>query len=78
MSAAQAVDELRQHHAWFPDRLTLEGKPAAGVVAELRAKGHVVTFTPRQGDAHTIVVDPTGKRIGAADLRLDGAAGAAK
>ena len=79
MTAAEAVDAPRQHHQWFPDRLTLEGKPDAAVVESLRKRGHTVTFNPRQGDAHTITVNPTtGVRTGAADLRLDGAAGATK
>jgi gamma-glutamyltranspeptidase/glutathione hydrolase len=43
------------------------------IEAGLRARGHQVAGS-RQGDAHSIVVDPkTGKFMGAADRRLDGA-----
>jgi gamma-glutamyltranspeptidase/glutathione hydrolase len=42
------------------------------VVANLKAMGHTVT-EHRQGDAHSIRIDPkTGAYIGAADKRLDG------
>src|SRR5207253_5573812 len=56
MDVQRAVDAPRQHHAWFPDELTLEG--GAGhdaAVAKLRAMGHKVRWR-RQGDAHTIWV----------------------
>jgi len=59
LSPRQAVDAPRTHHAWFPDRLTLEGRdwdPAT--LADLAARGHVLRFGTIQGDAQTIVVDP--------------------
>jgi gamma-glutamyltranspeptidase/glutathione hydrolase len=75
MDARAAVDAPRQHHAWFPDRLQLERGPAnAGAVERLRAMGHTITFG-RQGDAHTIAVDPkTGTYYGAEDRRIHGKA----
>jgi gamma-glutamyltranspeptidase/glutathione hydrolase len=77
MDARAAVDAPRQHHQWFPDRLTLE--PSADIeslAARLKAMGHAVG-SGRQGDAHSIRLDPaSGKRTAAADKRLDGRAAA--
>jgi gamma-glutamyltranspeptidase/glutathione hydrolase len=75
MDARQAVDAPRLHHQWFPDRVRFEGIPDyPDAVAKLRAMGHVVTST-RQGDAHTIYVDPkTGEIVGAEDRRIMGKA----
>jgi gamma-glutamyltranspeptidase/glutathione hydrolase len=77
MDARAAVDAPRQHHSWFPDRLQLErGRANADAVEPLRALGHKVTFG-RQGDAHTILVDPkTGVYRGAEDRRIHGKAAA--
>jgi gamma-glutamyltranspeptidase / glutathione hydrolase len=75
----QAVSAPRFHMQWFPDAVRFEGlaDPAyAREIEKLKAMGH--TFDPRaarQGDAHSIWIDPaTGKRHGAADRRLDGKA----
>jgi gamma-glutamyltranspeptidase / glutathione hydrolase len=66
-----AVDAPRTHHAWFPDVVTLEGKHWETLTLDaLRAMGHSLKFTDYQGDAHTIVVDPsTGQIHGIADTR---------
>ena len=74
MTVRQAVDEPRHHHAWFPDRVSIEPGPhAAALAAGLTAKGHAVTLAS-QGDAHTIAIDPaTGAATGAADRRREGA-----
>jgi gamma-glutamyltranspeptidase/glutathione hydrolase len=73
MDARQAVDAPRLHHQWFPDRVRFEGtSDYASAVARLRQMGHVVSGT-RQGDAHTIYVDPkTGELTGAEDRRIVG------
>jgi gamma-glutamyltranspeptidase/glutathione hydrolase len=75
MDIRSAVDAPRLHHAWFPDEVRFEGVgqyPEA--VARLRAMGHKVVRT-RQGDAHSIWVDPrTGAYVGAPDRRIDGRA----
>jgi gamma-glutamyltranspeptidase/glutathione hydrolase len=73
MDVRAAVDAPRLHHAWFPDELRFEGTgeyPEA--VTKLRRMGHKVTGT-RQGDAHSIWLDPkTGRYVGAADGRVNG------
>jgi gamma-glutamyltranspeptidase/glutathione hydrolase len=75
MDIAAAVAAPRLHHAWFPDEIRFEGAseyPEA--VRTLRRMGHRVYGT-RQGDAHSIWVDPqTGKYFGAADRRISGKA----
>jgi gamma-glutamyltranspeptidase/glutathione hydrolase len=73
--ARTAVDAPRMHMQWFPDRISLEDRPGFDELAKvLKAKGHTVTKA-RQGDGHTIHIDPkTGVRTGAADKRLDGKA----
>jgi len=70
-----AVDAPRMHHQWFPDRISLEDFPGRAKLDEqLKALGHTVV-TNKQGDAHSIALDPkSGKWIGAADKRLDGSA----
>jgi gamma-glutamyltranspeptidase/glutathione hydrolase len=73
MDVRAAVDAPRQHHQWFPDQLQLEDKDPE-LAKKLRALGHAVK-THRQGDGHTIRIDPkTGAYYGAADTRLDGKA----
>jgi gamma-glutamyltranspeptidase/glutathione hydrolase len=73
MDARAAVDAPRLHHQWFPDEARFEGTtdyPEA--VAKLKAMGHTIIGI-RQGDAHTIKVDPkTGAYQGAADRRING------
>jgi gamma-glutamyltranspeptidase/glutathione hydrolase len=73
MDIRQAVDAPRLHHAWFPDVVRFEGISAHPDLAQkLRAMGHLVEGT-RQGDAHSIYVDPaTGHYFGAADHRIRG------
>lgn len=75
MDVQEAVDAPRQHHQWFPDRIALEGLNDAPKLAEgLKARGHTITGH-RQGDAHTIRIDPkTGLYQGAADRRINGKA----
>jgi len=75
MTVRAAVDAPRLHHQWFPDRIMLErAKSSPELVAALRAMGHTVVGH-RQGDAHTIRIDPkTGVYQGAADDRLNGKA----
>lgn len=67
----EAVDAPRTHHAWFPDVLTLEGSTwPPETLDALKAMGHHVRRAGIQGDAHSIVVDPsTGAIHGVADGR---------
>jgi gamma-glutamyltranspeptidase / glutathione hydrolase len=79
MSPIEAVDAPRLHHAWFPDRIQAEAalmKDHADVIEKLRQMGHVVRPNGvKQGDAHTIWIDPkTGTIHGVADSRIGGAA----
>src|SRR5262249_7174160 len=73
MTARDAVDAPRLHHQWFPDEIRLEQLRGSADVAErLRSMSHRVTGG-RQGDAHTILVDPkSGRYIGAEDRRIRG------
>jgi gamma-glutamyltranspeptidase/glutathione hydrolase len=68
-----AVDAPRTHHQWFPDMLNLEGRSWEGATLDdLKRRGHAVRHVSVQGDAHTIVVDPsTGARHGVADRRRE-------
>jgi gamma-glutamyltranspeptidase/glutathione hydrolase len=76
MDVQQAVDAPRLHHQWFPDTALLEGTAKQSAPLEpLRQMGHTVRLGKRQGDAHSIWVDPrTGLYHGAADRRLSGKA----
>jgi gamma-glutamyltranspeptidase/glutathione hydrolase len=73
MNARDAVDAPRLHHQWFPDEIRIEQLRGSSDVAEkLRSMGHRVVGG-RQGDAHTILVDPkTGRYVGAEDRRIRG------
>ncbi len=75
MDVRAAVAAPRLHHAWFPDEVRFEGMAEhAAAVSLLRAMGHKV-LGARQGDAHTIWVDPrTGDYVGAEDQRISGKA----
>ena len=68
----RAVDDPRLHHQWLPDSTTIEaGKVSNATIAALRARGQAVRISDdKQGDAHSIWVDPkTGIAYGAADHR---------
>jgi gamma-glutamyltranspeptidase/glutathione hydrolase len=73
MTAREAVDAPRLHHQWFPDEIRLEQiRDSAGIADKLRSMGHRVSGG-RQGDAHTILVDPkSGRYVGAEDHRIGG------
>ena len=69
------MDAPRLHQAWFPDVVEMERglREDRELVAKLEAMGHKVAPRPvRQGDAHTIRVDPAGRYEGAADRRRSG------
>lgn len=77
-SLPEAVDAMRFHHQWFPDRVALE-ENGRGVEPSLQSRlerlGHKVQRGGRQGSAHSIAVDPaTGVMTGVADWRRGGRA----
>jgi gamma-glutamyltranspeptidase / glutathione hydrolase len=73
MDIAAAVAAPRLHHQWFPDEIRFEGAAEhPETVRALRRMGHSVYGT-RQGDAHSIWVDPaSGRYFGVADGRISG------
>ncbi len=73
MDIRAAVDAPRLHHQWFPDQARFEGTGKhRELVEKLRSMGHTIVGT-KQGDAHSIWVDPkTGRYYGAEDRRLSG------
>ncbi len=79
MIGRQAVDAPRTDHEWLPDRLTIESNGVGeDVINKLKAMGHEVRTTGRQGAANSIWVRPeTGTAYGLADPR-DAAAKASK
>jgi gamma-glutamyltranspeptidase/glutathione hydrolase len=78
MSPRAAVDAPRLHHQWLPDRVRVEHALARDhpeVVRRLRAMGYAFEERSTQGDAHTILVDPTtGEILAVADKRVSGKA----
>jgi gamma-glutamyltranspeptidase/glutathione hydrolase len=79
MTPADAVDAPRLHHAWFPDRIQTEPsllKDQTAAIVEIKRMGHTIRPTGvRQGDAHTIWIDPDSSLLhGIADPRIGGAA----
>ncbi|OAI40084.1 hypothetical protein AYO40_05195 [Planctomycetaceae bacterium SCGC AG-212-D15] len=75
MNIRAAVDAPRLHHQWLPDDAHFEGASQyREAMSKLRAMGHDIGGG-RQGDAHSIYVDPkTGNIFGAADRRISGKA----
>jgi gamma-glutamyltranspeptidase/glutathione hydrolase len=73
MDIRAAVDAPRLHHQWFPDYARFEAiEEHAATIKRLREMGHTVRGT-KQGDAHSIWVDPkTGRYHGAEDRRIIG------
>jgi gamma-glutamyltranspeptidase/glutathione hydrolase len=74
MDVQQAVDWPRFHHQWMPDELRLERSGFSPDTVELlRARGHQIQVTERQGDVAAIQVRD-GWLLGAADPRGEGTA----
>jgi gamma-glutamyltranspeptidase/glutathione hydrolase len=62
MTGRQAVDAARAHHQWLPDSTTVEANAlSAATVTRLRQMGHEIKEQGRQGDGHSIYVDPKTK-----------------
>jgi gamma-glutamyltranspeptidase/glutathione hydrolase len=79
MDIQKAVDAARMDHEWMPDVLNVERKKIPNdVIHALSVMGHTFRDSSRlwrQGDAHSIFIDPqSGLYYGAADRRSEGAA----
>ena len=80
MTIQEAVDAPRMHHQWLPDVLRVERGVSVNALRALEIMGHKINQKGRdgayaQGDGHSIMVDPeTDDRLGAPDLRIEGAA----
>jgi gamma-glutamyltranspeptidase/glutathione hydrolase len=76
MEVRAAVDAPRLHHAWYPDAIRMEPawkEQSPELAGALRKRGHKFDAPQRQGDAHTIWIDPqSGELVGAADRRIQG------
>jgi gamma-glutamyltranspeptidase/glutathione hydrolase len=74
MTVREAVDAPRLHHQWLPDSVRTEtGRLSDDVRKQLESLGHKFEEPRKQGDAHSIWIDPaTGLRHGAADKRISG------
>ena len=77
MDPVSAVDAPRIHHPWLPDRIVFERSLQTNhpdLIRELAQRGHALDRpVARQGDAHSIWVDPTtGEFHGVADQRRKG------
>jgi gamma-glutamyltranspeptidase / glutathione hydrolase len=77
MNAQEAVDAGRFHHQWLPDRIVYERHALSpDSIAILKAKGHQLAETQRQGAAEVIVMTGDGVLEGGVDRRkADGGAG---
>ena len=75
MDVQTAVDAPRMHQQWFPDRIAMEGSDEFEVLAKrLAGMGHTVVKL-KQGDGHSIAIDPkTGHKTAGVDHRRDGKA----
>jgi gamma-glutamyltranspeptidase / glutathione hydrolase len=70
MNIQQAVNAPRIHHQWLPDHISMERNAVSqAVIDQLKAMGHYVSVAGTQGTAHSIMVDVSGRRLGAADPR---------
>ncbi len=74
MNIQDAVAAARMDHEWMPDRLSIEEFVVSKrLQRSLESLGHNLRKVSRQGDAHSIFIDPiSGLYIGAADKRTNG------
>jgi gamma-glutamyltranspeptidase / glutathione hydrolase len=72
MDIQEAVDAPRIHHQWMPDKLLAERDALSWDVQKaLEGKGHFIELRGGIGDAHCIMIDSEGIRLGAPDSRTD-------
>jgi gamma-glutamyltranspeptidase/glutathione hydrolase len=76
MSIRDAIEFLRIHHQFMPDRVDAEpGALIFDVAEKLEAMGHSLNPKLRsQGDVHAVMVDRDGWRVGWSDGRRGGRA----
>lgn len=86
MNIRDAVEAPRFHHQWQPDKIAWEPHVVApDAWSALEAMGHVFAKdpglllshkpdSPNIGDAHAVMLDANGMRLGASDPRRGGAA----
>ena len=74
MNIQDAVAAARMDHEWMPDRLSIEEFVVSKrLQRSLESLGHTLRKVSRQGDAHSIFIDPvSGLYVGAADKRTNG------
>jgi gamma-glutamyltranspeptidase / glutathione hydrolase len=74
MDLQEAVDAPRIHHQWMPDEILYERYAiAVDVRKALETRGHHFADGAEDiGDVHTVMVDPSGIKLGAADPRRGG------
>jgi len=75
MDPLQAVSRPRFHHQWLPDELEVEPGFSEEVLADLRARGHVVTVEAHYSSVQAVVRYDTAW-VGASDPRHQGEAAA--
>jgi gamma-glutamyltranspeptidase/glutathione hydrolase len=71
MDIAEAVAAPRLHHQWLPDEVRIENGFPDDVLADLRARGHVLAEPLGYTSANSIAVTPYGL-LGAPDPRTRG------
>jgi gamma-glutamyltranspeptidase/glutathione hydrolase len=70
MGLEDALAAPRSHHQWLPDRLSIESRMEdEGVIRALEAMGHTVSHGGSQGQAHSVMIEAGGVRVGVPDPR---------
>ncbi len=64
-----AVNAPRIHHQWLPDEIRIEQGISPDTIALLERQGHVVKQKSAMGAIQSILIDPDGRMLGAADPR---------
>jgi gamma-glutamyltranspeptidase / glutathione hydrolase len=74
----EAVESVRLHHQWLPDKIWTEERISAQLEAGLAERGHEIVKRPAMGHANCIEIDPKTRGFRAvADTSRDGGAAVA-
>lgn len=78
MNIQEAVSRPRFHHQWLPDRTLTEAGISMDTRRILESMGHEIVLTPRSGNrtigaTQSLMIAPTGERLGGVDTRRPGA-----